>query len=144
MSRKILLSFASGAIALAATACAAVAAPIDLGAIQQSGDQASLVLVRGGGGGGGGGGGHGGGGFGGGFGGGHGGGFGGFHGHSMGGQRFASRTFNRSNLHGHNVGHRRRFFFAGNPYFYDDYYDDGDDSSCWWSSRSRHWVCPGY
>jgi hypothetical protein len=143
MSRKHLLSFAGGAIMLAAAACAAVAAPLSPGAVPQlSGNYAALVPVHMGGGGG----------FhGGGFGGFHGG-FGGFHGHAMGGPRFASRGFGpRAHFNGHNFRfahdfrHRHnRFFFVGYPYYNDYYYDDYSNSACWWSGRYHRWVCPDY
>jgi hypothetical protein len=167
MSRKLLLSFAGVATTLAATACAAVAGPLNLGAAPQlNGNYAALVLVNMGGGGGFHGGGFGGfhgggfggvhgGGFGGihgGFGGFHHGGFGGFHGHVMGGPHFASRDFGpRAHFSGHNFHfahdfrHRHnRFFFVGYPYYDNYYYDDYYDSACWWSGRYRRWVCPDY
>lgn len=148
MSRRLLSIFAGGAIALAAAACAAVAAPVNLGAIHGvGGNHASLVPVAHMGGGGG---------FhGAGFGGIHGG-FGGFHGHAMmagprfshamGGPRFANRNFAfRSHFHDHGFRHHHhRFFFAGYPYIYNDYYYDDYDYGCWWSRRYHRWVCPSY
>ena len=82
MSRKLLLSFAGGAITLAAAACAAVAAPLSPGAVPQlSGNYAALVPVHMGGGGG--------------F---HGGGFGGFHGGVASGASTATQWADRALL----------------------------------------------
>jgi len=129
MSRKLLLICAGGALALATAACAAVAAPLDLGPAHPSGGDNSLqTLVRSGG---------------------MHGGFGGMSsGHAMGaphfyGHPYVSRGISRTHFAGRGHHRHNRFFFVGYPYYYDDDYYYGYDS-CWWSRPRHRWVCGYY
>jgi len=122
MSRKLLSIFAGGALALAAAACGAVAAPVNLGGMTSSVKSRLEVPVRYAGAGV------------------HSGPMGMHTGHMMGPHVAFDR---RSHFDGRNFHHRHnRFFFVGYPYYYydDGYYDDYD-SGCWWSRSYHRWIC---